>query len=133
VTIDRTVFTQILLNLATNGAAAMAGRGELKIWLNEAAHASGDGVARQTRAACLRVIDTGCGMTKATLDRAFEPFFTTKPVGQGTGLGLPVVYGLVREMGGTIGLDSEPGAGTTVTIVIPGHHGGADNGSDIGD
>jgi signal transduction histidine kinase len=67
----------------------------------------------------MAVTDTGCGMTKEVLDRAFEPFFTTKPVGQGTGLGLPVVFGLVEEMAGSITLTSQPGEGTTVTILIP--------------
>ncbi len=67
-------------------------------------------------------------MSRATLDRAFEPFFTTKAVGQGTGLGLPVVYGLVQEMGGTITLASEPGRGTTVTVLIPGNNGDGEHG-----
>jgi signal transduction histidine kinase len=67
----------------------------------------------------MAVTDTGCGMTKEVLDRAFEPFFTTKPVGQDTGLGLPVVFGLVEEMAGSITLTSQPGEGTTVTILIP--------------
>jgi signal transduction histidine kinase len=82
----------------------------------------------QSSSVRLRVIDTGCGMDQMTLDRAFEPFFTTKLVGQGTGLGLPVVYGMVREMGATIVLDSEPGLGTTVTILIPGQNGKMENG-----
>jgi signal transduction histidine kinase len=58
-------------------------------------------------------------MSRETLERAFEPFFTTKGVGQGTGLGLPVVFGLVEEMGGVIRLESVPGRGTTVTILMP--------------
>jgi signal transduction histidine kinase len=66
------------------------------------------------------VTDTGCGMTKETLDNAFEPFFTTKAVGQGTVLGLPVVYGLVKEIGGTITLTNE--RGTTATVSIPGQN-----------
>jgi signal transduction histidine kinase len=126
--INRTTFTQILLNLAINGAAAMNGQGELTIALEEDVRGPGTGVGQKTSYARLRVIDAGCGMDKATLDRAFEPFFTTKPVGQGTGLGLPVVYGLVGEMGATIALASEPGRGTTVTILIPGHNGELDNG-----
>jgi PAS domain S-box-containing protein len=106
---DRTKFVQILLNLATNAAAAMDGHGTLRLSLDRA----------HPDMARLRVADTGCGMDKTTLDRAFEPFFTTKPVGQGTGLGLPMIYGLIREMGGTIRLDSEPGRGTTATILLP--------------
>jgi diguanylate cyclase (GGDEF)-like protein len=123
VKINRTTFVQILLNLAINAAAAMNGQGELTIALEEDVRGLGGAIGHQTSYARLRVIDNGCGMDKATLDRAFEPFFTTKPVGQGTGLGLPVVYGLVREMGATIALASEPGCGTTVTILIPGHNG----------
>jgi signal transduction histidine kinase len=129
VEINRTSFTQILLNLAVNAVGAMNGRGELTIVLDDALaggeELQGSGFVR------LLVIDTGCGMDKATVDRAFEPFFTTKPVGQGTGLGLPVVYGLVHEMGGTIAIDSELGIGTTVTILIPRHIGDSDNGQNI--
>ncbi len=65
------------------------------------------------------VIDTGCGMSPEQLARAFEPFFTTKPFGQGSGLGLAMVYGFVRQSGGNIRLRSRPGEGTTVTFVLP--------------
>jgi len=117
VAINRTTFVQILLNLATNAAAAMNGEGALGIVLDSAPAAPVDGPAADF--VRLTVSDTGCGMNKATLDRAFEPFFTTKPVGQGTGLGLPVVYGMVQELGGQIMLASEPGRGTTVTVLLP--------------
>jgi signal transduction histidine kinase len=128
VEINRTSFTQILLNLAINAVGAMNGRGELAIVLDDNL-AGGE----EFRGGFVRllVIDTGCGMDKATVERAFEPFFTTKPVGQGTGLGLAVVYGLVNEMGGTIAIDSELGIGTTVTILIPRHIGDSDNGQNI--
>jgi signal transduction histidine kinase len=117
VAINRTTFVQILLNLATNASAAMDGQGTLAIVLDAAPQTLVD----RTPADFVRltVTDSGCGMSKATLDRAFEPFFTTKPVGQGTGLGLPVVYGLMQEIGGRITLASEPGCGTTVTVLIP--------------
>jgi signal transduction histidine kinase len=72
-------------------------------------------------------------MDEATMDHAFEPFFTTKPVGEGTGLGLSVVYGLVREMAGTITFASEPGRGTTVTILAPGIDGVKADGHHTGD
>jgi signal transduction histidine kinase len=102
----------------------MDGAGELVIVLD---------VDADPAAARLRVIDRGCGMDKTTLERAFEPFFTTKPVGQGTGLGLPMVYGLIRDMGGTIALDSEPGRGTTATILMPCIDGETESGLHPGD
>jgi signal transduction histidine kinase len=131
VRINRTTFVQILLNLAINAAAAMNGQGELTIALEQDVRGPEQGETGQpTRLVRLLVIDKGFGMDQATLDRAFEPFFTTKPIGQGTGLGLPVVSGLLRAMGATIGLASEPGCGTTVTILIPGYNGELDNGVD---
>ncbi len=133
VKIDRTTFVQILLNLAINAAAAMNGQGELTIALEEDVREHGEAdLALSNSFMRLCVIDSGCGMDKATLDRAFEPFFTTKPVGQGTGLGLSLVYGLVRDIGASVVLASEPGCGTTVTILIPGNNGEMKNGGGIG-
>jgi len=120
VAINRTTFVQILLNLSTNAAAAMSGEGTLTVVLDEAPAEPGElMLPGRPGFVQLRVTDTGCGMSRETLERAFEPFFTTKGVGQGTGLGLPVVFGLVEEMGGVIRLESMPGRGTTVTILMP--------------
>ena len=70
----------------------------------------------------LSVIDSGCGMTPKVLAAAFEPFFTTKPIGQGTGLGLSMIYGFARQAGGHVQLRSEPDNGTEVTLYLPAHH-----------
>jgi signal transduction histidine kinase len=113
--VDRAAFTTVLLNLATNGAAAMDDRGELVIALDTMPRPDGNPLVR------LRIVDSGCGMDRATLARAFEPFFTTRPVGQGTGLGLSVAQALVTEMRGSLTLESAPGAGTTVTVLLPVH------------
>jgi CheY-like chemotaxis protein len=112
-----------LLNLAINSRDAMAGHGKLTI---EAGNASLDDqyVARHGDLApgqyvMIAVTDTGCGMSPELVDRVFEPFFTTKPEGQGTGLGLSMVYGFVKQSGGHIKIYSEPGHGTTVRMYLP--------------
>ncbi|MCW2248641.1 PAS domain S-box-containing protein [Azospirillum fermentarium] len=115
---DRTAFAQVLLNLAGNAAAAMGGNGTITVALDldravDPVNGTGPRHARIT------IADAGCGMDRAVLDRAFEPFFTTKPVGQGTGLGLSVAYGLIKDMGGDITLASTPGLGTVATVLLP--------------
>jgi CheY-like chemotaxis protein len=114
---------QVLLNLAINARDAMAGPGSLVISTSEvifdevAARRYVDLVAgRYVR---IEVIDTGSGMPRDVIEKAFDPFFTTKPTGQGTGLGLATVYGIVRRAGGHIAIRSREGLGTTFTNHLP--------------
>ena len=103
-----------VLNLAVNARDAMPAGGSLTITARRVDDAEGHLPHVE-----LAVADTGSGMTEAVRSRAIEPFYTTKPIGQGTGLGLSQVYGVVRESGGTLTIDSEPGSGTTVRIMLP--------------
>jgi PAS domain S-box-containing protein len=125
VTADRAQLEQVLVNLAINARDAMPGGGTLTIETAEVlvAEATGAGTSDELPPAGpyvrLVVRDTGHGMDEATQARAFEPFFTTKPVGQGTGLGLSTVYGVVRQSGGWARIVSAPGAGTAVEIDLP--------------
>jgi two-component system, cell cycle sensor histidine kinase and response regulator CckA len=114
---DRGQLEQVLMNLALNARDAMPGGGELTIDVrNETSPPpSLDG----EHFVCVKVGDCGRGMTPEVAARALEPFFTTKPSGQGTGLGLPSVYGIVTQAGGSIELDSTPGEGTCVTVWLP--------------
>jgi signal transduction histidine kinase len=105
---DPSQMGQVLLNLAVNARDAMSGRGTLVISTRN----DGDEVV-------LEVADDGAGMDDETRARAFEPFFTTKPVGQGTGLGLSTVYGIVTQGGGTIDVRSSPGRGATFVVRLP--------------
>jgi PAS domain S-box-containing protein len=117
---------QVLMNLGTNAAHAMRERsGKLTVRLDteliDDHHARKLAELRPGRYARLSVSDTGEGMSEETLKRVFEPFFTTKGPGQGTGLGLAVVHGIVRDHDGAIQLESELGRGTTVRIYLPEH------------
>ena len=107
--VDRTQLELALVNLAINARDAMPDGGVLTI---ESLEPSAHTIA-------VRISDTGTGMDGPTLERATEPFFTTKPVGQGTGLGLSQVYGFARQAGGDLVIESEPGRGTQISIVLP--------------
>lgn len=103
--------TQVLVNLLGNAADASAGQPGATITVSAARDAEGH---------CeIRVIDRGRGIPAHDCARVFEPFYTTKPPGQGTGLGLPIVYSLIREQGGSVQLSSREGRGTTVTVRLP--------------
>ena len=117
---DRTQLENAVLNLAVNARDAMNGRGVLTIVTGTTTlHAGAIGQCQAGDYVTLAVADTGCGMTPDIVERVFEPFFTTKPVGKGTGLGLSQVFALVRQLGGEIGIASQPGFGTTVTLYLP--------------
>ena len=114
---------QVLVNLAVNARDAMPGGGKL-IVATASAEVDTDHAASRVglvpgRYNSLKVSDTGTGMPQEVIDRAFEPFFTTKPSGEGTGLGLATVYGIITQLGGYVQIYSEPGLGTTFTILLP--------------
>jgi PAS domain S-box-containing protein len=110
---------QILVNLAVNARDAMPGGGKLMVDTAgtniDADHAG----LSPGRYVSLTVSDTGTGMPQDVIDHAFEPFFTTKPKGEGTGLGLATVYGIVTQLGGGVQIFSKPALGTTFTILLP--------------
>ncbi len=116
-----------LLNLAINARDAMPHGGQLTIVTSNAQVA---GITANTSALspgdyiCIEVTDTGTGMTAEIAARAFDPFFTTKPIGQGTGLGLSMIYGFARQSNGHATIDTQIGRGTSVRIYLPRHRGG---------
>jgi PAS domain S-box-containing protein len=114
---------QVLINLAVNARDAMPDGGTLTIStknITTAAKPSGtDPEPRQERHVQLRVSDTGTGMTADVIERAFDPFFTTKAASRGTGLGLATVYGILTQADASIQISSQPGMGTTFTIMLP--------------
>ena len=109
-----------IVNLAVNARDAMDGTGTLVIeTANVTLGANAVGDIQPGHYVRVSVTDTGCGMTQETLDRAFEPFFTTKPVGKGTGLGLSQIFGFAHQSGGEVGIESQVGLGTTVSLYLP--------------
>jgi two-component system, cell cycle sensor histidine kinase and response regulator CckA len=119
VLIDPGQVEQILVNLAVNAPDGGALRiDSANVDVDEAYAASRPELAPGAHVR-LRVSDTGIGMSSETLQRAFDPFFTTKPAGQGTGLGLATVYGIIQQAGGRAHIYSEPGVGTTISVLLP--------------
>jgi PAS domain S-box-containing protein len=118
---DRGSVEQILLNLATNARDAMPEGGELRVVVRQegdAALVEPEDPGRGDRVT-VAVTDTGTGMDGETLRRVFDPFFTTKPPGVGTGLGMAMVYGLMKQHRGSVQVSSQPGEGTTVRLLFP--------------
>ena len=115
---------QILINLALNSKDAMPEGGQLCISLEDAKRLSdrptpNRGQGGSNGSAIITVQDTGCGMSGEVLSRIFEPFYTTKPRGEGTGLGMSLVHGIVKDLGGEIAVRSRPEQGTHITITLP--------------
>jgi CheY-like chemotaxis protein len=121
---DRGALEQVMINLTLNARDAMPGQGRLRVATGEVVvHAGGsperEEPVRPGRYGVLTVSDTGSGMTAETLTHIFEPFYTTKAIGDGSGMGLSTVYGIVRQLGGDIQVTSEVGRGSSFRMLLP--------------
>lgn len=124
--VDKSQLENALLNLCINARDAMPDGGRIVIRCHNRSIAAHDARPLELLAGdylCLSVEDSGCGMPPEVIAHAFEPFFTTKPTGKGTGLGLSMVYGFAQQSGGQVRIDSAPGQGTRVTLLLPRYHG----------
>ena len=121
--VDPNQLENVILNLAINARDAMAGDGRLTIEIVNAMldddYVAGEPDVKAGQYVMIAVSDTGCGMSREVLERACEPFFTTKPEGVGTGLGLSMAYGFVKQTGGHFKIYSEVGEGTTIKLYFP--------------
>jgi CheY-like chemotaxis protein len=135
VRLDPSQVDQILVNLCVNARDSIAGVGTVTVETGNSTLDEHDcsGHPGCTPGAYLWIVvsDDGCGMDEETLAHIFEPFFTTKGIGQGTGLGLATVYGIVKQNNGFISVDSAPNKGTTFTIYLPEHKAGLDVSEEI--
>lgn len=120
---DESSLEQVIMNLAVNSRDAMPEGGKLSLSTRRtavsAAEAAGHPQKQAGEFVLLAVSDSGCGMDSQTLSRIFEPFFTTKPIGRGTGLGLSTVYGIVKQHGGWVEVDSQVDKGTHFRVLLP--------------
>jgi two-component system cell cycle sensor histidine kinase/response regulator CckA len=126
VKVDVSQFEQVIVNLAVNARDAMPEGGKLTVRTanvssEESAHLAYKGMPAADYVR-IDISDTGTGIPPEIVDKIFEPFFSTKEVGKGTGLGLSTVYGIVKQTGGFVYVDSEPGKGTSFRIFLPRHH-----------
>jgi len=120
---DECSMEQVIMNLVVNARDAMPNGGQLilrtKAVQVDAAHAEKNPDARPGQYVCCSVIDQGCGIDPAVLDRIFEPFFTTKEFGKGTGLGLATAFGIIKQHGGWIEVQSQVGRGSSFSVYLP--------------
>jgi PAS domain S-box-containing protein len=134
VLVDANQLENALLNLVINARDAMPDGGHVVVETGvaelEGANGDDENDLEPGDYTTIAVTDTGIGMSRDIVKRVFDPFFTTKPIGQGTGLGLSMIYGFVKQSRGQIRVDSEPGSGTTVTLLLPRQHGAVPIASD---